>query len=84
VIAKRGFIREGFADRRYTPDGRLVPRTETNAVLHDPDEIAASVLALAPRVDSICIHGDHPNAVETATLVRQTLESAGWTISAAP
>jgi len=80
-IASHGFIREGFADRRYMFGGRLVPRTEPDAVLHDLQEIAAGVIALAERVDSICIHGDHPNAAETAALVRRTLEQAGWTIS---
>ncbi|MBV6458970.1 MAG: hypothetical protein HONBIEJF_02109 [Fimbriimonadaceae bacterium] len=82
AIARHGFIREGFADRRYTADGRLTPRSEPGAVFHEPDQIAAGVLSLAERVDSICIHGDHEHAVETAALVRRTLEKAGWTISA--
>ena len=40
-------VTEAFADRAYTPDGRLVPRTEPGAVLHDPDEVAARVVRLA-------------------------------------
>lgn len=76
------FIREGFADRAYLPDGRLVSRTEPGAVLSDPDEIAAQVLVLAERVDSICVHGDSPGCVEIAALVRSTLERAGYEVVA--
>ncbi|MGO1756001.1 MAG: LamB/YcsF family protein, partial [Brevibacterium aurantiacum] len=37
---------EAFADRSYNPDGSLVARTEPNAVLHDPQAVAARVLRL--------------------------------------
>ena len=75
------FITEGFADRRYLPDGGLVPRTEPGAVLHDPAEIRAQVLALVDRgIDTLCVHGDNPRSVELADLVRATLESAGVSI----
>src|SRR5699024_6126698 len=39
-------VREAFADRAYTPEGVLVPRTEPGAVLHDPEEVAQRVLAM--------------------------------------
>lgn len=74
------FIREGFADRAYLPDGRLVPRTEPGAVLSDPAEITAQVLVMAERVDSICVHGDSPGCVEIAALLRSTLEKAGYEV----
>ena len=74
------FIREGFADRAYLPDGRLVPRTELGAVLSNLGEIAAQVLVLAERVDSICVHGDNPEAVKMAAKVRARLEAAGVSI----
>ena len=75
------FVTEGFADRRYRPDGRLVPRTEPGAVLHDPVEIRAQVLDLVDRgIDTICVHGDDPRSVDLADLVRVTLEEAGVTI----
>jgi UPF0271 protein len=76
------FVREGFADRAYLPDGRLVSRTEAGAVLCDPSEIEAQVLVLSERVDSICVHGDSPGCVEIAALVRSTLESAGYEVGA--
>src|SRR6478736_2594274 len=39
-------VREAFADRAYTRDGRLVPRSEPGSVLHDPDAVAERVLHL--------------------------------------
>ncbi len=72
------FIAEGFADRRYLPDGRLVPRTEPDAILRDPAEIRAQVLALVDRgIRTLCIHGDDPGSVELADLVLATLNDAG-------
>lgn len=72
------FIAEGFADRRYQPDGRLVPRTEPNAMLQDPIEIVAQVLELVDRgIQTICIHGDDPRSVDLADLVLDTLKGAG-------
>src|SRR5690606_7365178 len=84
-------VAEAFADRAYTPEGRLVPRSEPGAVLHDPDEIAARCVALARgepitaitgaplrlRAESICVHGDTPDAVAIARAVRAALHEAG-------
>jgi 5-oxoprolinase (ATP-hydrolysing) subunit A len=78
--AGKSFFREGFADRAYRSDGTLVPRGEEGAVLEDPDRIREQVLALAPRVDSICLHGDTPNCLEFAELVRRTLVDAGYEV----
>ena len=71
------FIAEGFADRRYRPGGRLVPRGEPGAVLDDPALIGLQVLELAGggRVRTLCIHGDDPGAVALATRVRAILEA---------
>jgi UPF0271 protein len=78
VGSQNRFIREGFADRRYGPDGRLVPRSEPDAILHDPDEVRAQVLSLVDRgIETICIHGDNPRSVELADLVLATLKGAG-------
>jgi UPF0271 protein len=72
------FISEGFADRRYQPDGRLVPRSQPNAMLHNPVEIKAQVLSLVDRgIQTICIHGDDPRSVDLADLVLETLKGAG-------
>jgi 5-oxoprolinase (ATP-hydrolysing) subunit A len=82
---------EAFADRAYTAAGTLVPRGLSGAVLHDPVEIARRSVQLATegtvtsidgrlvraRVDSICVHGDNPNAVAIAGAIRDALTSAG-------
>lgn len=70
-------VLEGFADRGYTPDGTLVPRTEPGALLDDPGQAAAQALRLAERVQSLCVHGDSPGALEMARAVRGALEDAG-------
>jgi UPF0271 protein len=72
--------REGFPDRAYTAEGRLVPRTEPGAVLVDTDQIAARAVELAASVDSVCVHGDSPGAVAHAHAVRRALESAGYRV----
>ena len=88
-----GALGECFADRAYTPEGRLVSRREKRAVLTDPDEVAARAVRMATErivtaVDgstlpveavSICLHGDTPGAAELARRVRAGLEAAGVT-----
>jgi 5-oxoprolinase (ATP-hydrolysing) subunit A len=70
-------IHEGFADRAYTPEGRLIARTEPGAVLDDPAEVAAQAVSLLGQVASVCVHSDSPGALELARSVRKALESAG-------
>ncbi|MGA5533965.1 LamB/YcsF family protein [Mycolicibacterium nivoides] len=88
-------VAEAFADRAYQPDGTLVSRREPNAVLHDPVEIAARVAAMVTAgqitavdgsvipviVESVCVHGDSPGAVEIAMAVRERLLAEGVTLS---
>ncbi|GAA3620394.1 5-oxoprolinase subunit PxpA [Marihabitans asiaticum] len=88
-------IREAFADRAYTPEGRLVSRQEPGAVLHDPDEVADRVARLVTTgrltavdgteievpADSICTHGDTPGAVAMARAVRDRLQAEGVSIA---
>jgi len=71
--------REGFPDRAYTSEGRLVPRHEPGAVHSEPEVIAARALEMARsgEVASVCVHGDSPSAVDSAARVRRTLEQAG-------
>jgi UPF0271 protein len=78
------YIREGFADRRYRPDGSLVPRTEPNAILHDPKEVVDQVewLVREKNVRTICVHGDTPGAVEFVRKVRESLLAKGHVIKA--
>lgn len=79
--------REAFPDRGYSKDGTLLPRNTPGAILHDPRDVAENAVRLArhglqlgSRViipDTLCLHGDHPGAVENARLVRKALEDAG-------
>jgi UPF0271 protein len=68
-------VAEGFADRGYTPDGTLVPRGEPGAVL-DAEAAARQAVAIAGRVESICLHGDSPDAVAVARAVAAALRAA--------
>ena len=86
---------EAFADRRYEADGSLRSRQLPGALL-DPADAAAQALAivrdgwvtagdgsrLAVRADTICIHGDSPDAVNIARAVIAALGDAGILIAA--
>lgn len=96
--ARRGLrtVAEAFADRAYRPDGRLVSRREPGAVLHDPAAIAERVATMVTSgkvtaidgslldvsVESVCVHGDSPDAVQIATAVRDRLTAAGTELRA--
>jgi UPF0271 protein len=85
------FVAEAFADRAYTPDGRLVQRSEPDAVHHDTARVVEQAISLArdQRVravdgseiavdaQSLCLHGDTPGAVEHARAVRAALADLG-------
>lgn len=87
-------VPEAFADRAYNPDGTLVSRSEPEAVLSDPAEVAEHVLRMATegsvrtidgstlkiRAESICVHGDSPGAVAMAAAVKSALKDAGVSI----
>jgi len=87
---------EAYADRRYASDGRLLPRTEPDAVIRDPDDAVAQVQAmldsqcllamdgtkLPTPIDTICIHADEPTAVGIARHVRRALETTGICLTA--
>ncbi|CAN5650264.1 5-oxoprolinase subunit PxpA [soil metagenome] len=77
------FYREGFADRRYTEGGLLLPRIDPGALIESNEEAAeqAVQLALSGGFDSLCLHGDKPGCVERAQAVRISLEKAGFTIA---
>jgi UPF0271 protein len=76
------FVAEGFADRRYRPDGSLVPRDEPDAFLHDPEEAVRQVdwLVREKGVRTICVHGDNPDAVAFTMAVRAALVARGFTL----
>ena len=89
-------VAEAFADRAYRPDGQLVSRGETLAVLEDPAAIADRMVTMVTSgrvtaidgsqvpvsVESVCVHGDSPGAVQIATTVRDRLQAASTEISA--
>ncbi|WP_078316163.1 5-oxoprolinase subunit PxpA [Mycobacterium sp. D16Q16] len=70
-------VTEAFADRAYRDDGTLVPRGEPGAVLHDPAAVAVRIPALSHTAESICVHGDSPDAVTIARAVRAALTANG-------
>ncbi|NJB82765.1 5-oxoprolinase subunit PxpA [Wenyingzhuangia aestuarii] len=82
------FLKESFADRRYNSDGSLVNRSEELAVIHDKKEVWQQIEKLLTtkeiisvqgeplvvNVDSICFHGDTPEAVDLVSYVCQQLK----------
>lgn len=89
-------VTEAFADRAYTEEGTLVPRSQDGAVITDADAVLERSLGLARfgvvtshsgeripvRARSLCLHGDTPGAVDMARRVRAGLESAGVRVEA--
>lgn len=87
---------EVFADRMYCADGSLLPRTQAGAVIVDAAAAAEQVFRIVTtgrvrtvdatdamiRADTICLHGDGPNPVELATILRQRLQGSGIVIQA--
>jgi UPF0271 protein len=76
------YATEAFADRSYTPDGRLTPRSEAGAVLTSTADVVAQALARAGSADSLCLHSDTPGALGHARAVRAALTAAGVPIEA--
>ena len=78
---------EVFADRKYTKEGFLVPRTQVGAVIEDESEALKQVMSMAKegkviaidgseikiQADTLCIHGDNPHAVEFAKKIKAAL-----------
>lgn len=89
--ARLTVVAEGFLDRAYEDDGTLTPREVPGAVLDDPDAACARAIAwartgevqtrtgraLALALDTLCVHGDTPDAVTIAARVRAALVAAG-------
>lgn len=85
------FACEVFADRNLNPDGTLVSRKLPNAVIHDEELACKRVLRMVKegvveavdgslvkvKADTICVHGDNPQAVEFAKKIKRTLEENG-------
>jgi UPF0271 protein len=77
-----GFIAEGFADRRYLPDGSLVPRSRPDAMIDEPAVAVAQVECLVRerRVRTICVHGDNPHALDFVRGLREALTRQGFVL----
>jgi UPF0271 protein len=78
------FVAEGFADRRYQPDGSLVPRSQPDAFVHDPAEAVRQVewLLRERGVRTVCVHGDNPQALAFVRELRGALARQGIAIRA--
>jgi UPF0271 protein len=82
---------EGFADRRYEPDGSLTPRSRPGAVIHDVEASVTRAVRMvregvvltedgrpiALQVQTICVHGDTPGAAALAARIAEALRAAG-------
>jgi UPF0271 protein len=91
VAAGLRVAHEAFAERRYEADGALTPRTHADAVIADLDGALDQVRALLRdgaltartgervpvRMDTLCLHGDRPDAAAFARALRETLEAEG-------
>lgn len=85
---------EVFADRTYTNEGSLTPRSEPHALITDSDQAVQQVIRMVQQqtvvstegeivpivADSVCIHGDHQHAVIFAKQLKVKLEAEGITI----
>ena len=89
-------VTEAFADRGYTAQATLVPRSQPGALLDDSAAVAQRMVQMlttgrmqsidgveiAVSAQSICVHGDTPGAVTMAVAVRKALVEAGVEIRA--
>lgn len=87
---------EAFADRRYCADGSLSPRTLPGAVIDNIDEAVEQAIAIAQgrpvtsidgasltiHADTLCVHGDRPDAALFARRLREALDHTGIRVSA--
>ena len=85
---------EVFGDRTYQADGSLTPRREHNAMIEDVNQSINQVLQMvekgfvtaidgthvALKAETLCIHGDQPNAIVFAKAIRAAFKGAGITV----
>lgn len=82
---------EVFADRTYQPDGSLTPRSQSNAMIHDSELAISRVVRMVRegkveavdgtdidiKADTVCIHGDEPQALDFAVALKGALKAEG-------
>lgn len=87
---------EVFGDRSYQPDGSLTPRNQPGAMITDVQKSIEQVLRMIQerviiaqdgtrvsiQADTLCLHGDQPDAVSFAQAIRQALKESNITIKA--
>jgi 5-oxoprolinase (ATP-hydrolysing) subunit A len=91
-------VEEVFADRQYTDQGNLVPRSHPQAMVHGAEASVRHVMAMLDgaalisihgkrlpcTAGSVCVHGDNADAVATARAVRSALQAAGYELAGLP
>ena len=89
IMAGQPFAREAFADRSYQNNGQLTPRHLDHAMIEDEEQVIAQVIKLVKenkinsmqgdiidlKVDTICIHGDGPHAIEFSEAIHAALNT---------
>ena len=94
--ANMGICHEGFIDRGYQADGQLIPRDQIGALIEITETAVHQALemvqhqqvthqsngAITMPVNTLCVHGDSPVAVQTLIAVRRALENIGMQIKA--
>lgn len=87
---------EVFGDRSYQPDGSLTARHQPGAMITDVQKSIEQVLRMVQertiiaqdgtrvtvQADTLCLHGDQPDAVEFAKAIRQALKESNITVKA--
>jgi UPF0271 protein len=83
-VGRCRFVAEGFADRCYQPNGALVPRSQPGAFVDNPEEAVRQVewLLRDRGIQTICVHGDNPEAVGFVRHLREALTRQGIQIRA--
>jgi UPF0271 protein len=98
AAARLPVVQEIYADRAYLDDGQLVPRSRPDAMIHGAAASLAHVEAMlsagaivcasgkriATSIGSICVHGDGPDAVETARHLNRALQGKGYDLVPLP
>lgn len=89
-------VPEAFPDRAYLEDGRLAPRSLPDTLIRDPARAAERAVrmvqehqvdtldggSLPIRPETLCVHGDNPEAPQIARAIREALEAAGVSVRA--
>jgi UPF0271 protein len=89
IMAGQPFFREAFADRTYQNNGQLTPRYLDHAIIDEVEQVINQVISLIQqnkvisiqgdiidlKVDTICIHGDGPNAIAFSESIFEALKT---------